>query len=144
MFSPHSLLEERQLVTLRGADRYRLGALLIRRKIGLWNRFVEVFMSALRDSPLHQKTHSEPPKTLDEAVLALNKMLCSDAQTFLKEGGEKAASELHHTLGRYLRNKWSLWSESELAQHMNNVQGITHPDDMSHAILVAYCNSLVK
>jgi hypothetical protein len=105
---------------------------------------VEVFMSALKDSPLHQKPNSEPPKTLDEAVSALNKMLCADAQTFLREGGEQAASELHHTLGRYLRNKWSLWSESELAQHMNNVQGVTHPDDMSHAILVAYCNSLVK
>jgi hypothetical protein len=101
-------------------------------------------MSALRDSPLHQRSNSEPPKTLDEAVTALNRMLSADAQSFLKEGGEQAASELHHTLGRYLRNRWSLWSDSELAQHMRDAQGITHPDDMSHAILVAYCNSLVK
>jgi len=100
---------------------------------------------ALRDSPLHhQKTNIELPKTLSEAVSSLDRMLCDDAKAFLKEGGEQAASELHHTLGRYLRNKWSLWGDSELAQHMKNVQCIEHPDDMSHTILVAYCNNLVK
>ena len=101
-------------------------------------------MSAFSDSTLHHRPNSEPPHTINEAISSLNEMLNEDAKAFLKTGGEHAASELHHTLGRYLRNKWGLWSESELARHMKDAQGITHPDDMSHAILVAYCNSLVK
>lgn len=142
MFSLHRSMAGPMIVDHKTADRYRLEALLIKRS--LWNKIVEVFMSAIKDSPLQQKLNSIPPKTLDEAVLALNKMLCSDAKTFLKEGGEQAASTLHHTLGRYLRNKWSLWGESELAHHMKNMHGVNHPDDMSHAILTAYCNSLNK
>jgi hypothetical protein len=42
-------------------------------------------------------------------------------------------------LGQFLRNEWGLWKDSALAQHLRQVHGIDHPDDMSHLILTRYC-----
>jgi len=103
---------------------------------------------SLRESPQHSIAPSDAehhPKTLEQAVIALDNMLNEETKLFLSAlKTEAAIIELHHTLGRYLRNKWCLWSGSDLAKHMKEVHGIDHPDDMSHAILVAYCNSIVK
>ena len=108
--------------------------------------YIEVLMSpeALRDSPLHRVEIKPIPSTLNDAVASLDGMLSDEAKAYLRDGGAQAASDMHHSLGRYLRNKWGLWADSELAQYMRDVEKVEHPDDMSHAILVAYCNSLVK
>lgn len=102
----------------------------------------------LRDSAQHSHPPSDAehhPKTIEEAVLALDGMLNEETKLFLSAvKTEAAVSELHHTLGRYLRNKWCLWSESPLAKHMKEVHGIDHPDDMSHAIILAYCKSIAN
>lgn len=103
---------------------------------------------SLRESSQHSIPPSDAehhPKTIEEAVLALDGMLNEETKLFLSAvKTEAAVSELHHTLGRYLRNKWCLWSGSALAQHMKEVHGIDHPDDMSHAIILAYCKSIAK
>ncbi len=82
------------------------------------------------------------PKTFEEAVASIDSLISKDTKYFLRTGGENAAIQLHSTLGRYLRNKWELWADSELAQYMRSVKGINHPDDMSHAILVAYSHTV--
>lgn len=106
---------------------------------------IEVSMSlALKDSPLHHIQTKPIPSNLTEAIASLDKMLADEAKDFLRKGGANAVIELHSSLGRYLRNKWKLWANSELAQYMRDVEKIDHPDDMSHAILIAYCNSLGK
>jgi hypothetical protein len=97
---------------------------------------------ALKDSPLHAKVKEEAlqPRTLEEALIALDQMLNDDVRAFLSVANEKTAvTELHSTLGRYLRNKWGLWQRSELAQHMEQVHGAKHVDDMSSIIIAAYC-----
>jgi hypothetical protein len=97
---------------------------------------------ALKDSPLHASTHPEQPNptTLDEAVKAIDGMLNEETRLFLSVANEKTAvTELHHTLGRYLRNKWGLWQGSPLAKHMEQVHGASHVDDMSSMIISAYC-----
>jgi hypothetical protein len=102
----------------------------------------------LRNSSQHSIPPSDAehhPKTLEEAVIALDEMLNEETKLFLSAVKTEAAiSELHHTLGRYLRNKWCLWHGSELSKHLKEVHCIDHPDDMSHAIILAYCNSLKK
>ncbi len=101
----------------------------------------------LKESPLHAVTPKghEEPKTLEEAILAIDHMLNEETRLFLSVANEETArTELHHTLGRYLRNKWSLWQNSPLAIHMRQVQRINHPDDMSGAIISAYCRRGVK
>ena len=87
------------------------------------------------------------PTTLDEALLALDKLLSQeDRDRFLR--GEETPDELvsivHHSLGRYLRNEWGLWRDSVLAQHMRDVHNTPHPDDMTHVIIVAYCRQMVR
>jgi hypothetical protein len=97
---------------------------------------------ALKDSPLHRKPGDadQHPKTLEEAVIALDKMLNEETRSFLNAvNQETAALELHHSLGRYLRNKWCLWQGSELSKNLREIHGIEHPDEMSHTIIMAYC-----
>jgi hypothetical protein len=102
----------------------------------------------LRTSPQHSHQPSDSehhPKTIEEAVLTLDGMLNEETKLFLSAiKTESAVSELHHTLGRYLRNKWCLWSGSSLARHLKEVHGIDHPDDMSHFIIMAYCKNIAK
>lgn len=47
---------------------------------------------------------------------------------------EEYSCELHHSIGRYIRNKWGLWGESELSSFFHHNK-INHPDDMSSIIL---------
>lgn len=85
------------------------------------------------------------PRTLDEAMEALDKMLKPEDKARLATGDPaKAAGACHHGLGRKLRNDWGLWANSPLAQHIRETYKITHPDDISHHILVEYCKRLAK
>jgi hypothetical protein len=102
---------------------------------------------ALKDSPLHASIRIEQssPTTLDEAIEAIDGMLNEETRLFLSVANEETAiTELHHTLGRYLRNKWGLWQGSPLALHMERVHGASHVDDMSSMIISAYCRRGIK
>jgi hypothetical protein len=82
------------------------------------------------------------PTTLDEAIVALTAMLGPEDRAFLLKGPlstEEAIGHLHHSLGRHLRNTWGFWSNSPLAQHLKTVHNVAHPDDMSHAVIAAFC-----
>ena len=57
---------------------------------------------------------------------------------YLKENGSVA---VHHTLGRYIRNEWGLWTGSELKSELEK-KGFTHPDDMSDYIIREYIDVL--
>lgn len=84
------------------------------------------------------------PTTLEETVPALNALLSKKDRRFIKRSTNhyKTAVQLHHTLGRHLRNEWGLWQDSPLARYFKQ-QGIEHPDDMSHAILMYYSRSWI-
>ncbi len=86
------------------------------------------------------------PKTLSDAVICLDSLITKEDKVLLKAAKDKnnIATELHSTLGRHLRNEWGLWAGSDLALHLTTVHGITHPDDMSHKIIITYLDSLVK
>lgn len=83
------------------------------------------------------------PTTLDEAVEALDRMLVDEDRDFMlksQEPVENIIADLHHSLGRHLRNTWGLWHESPLAKHIKETRGVEHPDDMSHVIIEYFCN----
>lgn len=82
------------------------------------------------------------PKTVEEAILALDKMLVPEDKEYLLTE-EKAAIMVHHTLGRWIRNNWGLWGGSELKDVLAK-QGIDHPDDMSHYIIEEYIKHYKK
>lgn len=82
------------------------------------------------------------PKTLDEALLQLDKWFSDSTKQNIKSMAENDfIARSHFGLGMGIRNDWGLWKGHELAKYFNGI-GITHPDDMSGIILRSYHRKL--
>ena len=81
------------------------------------------------------------PKTLEEAIIELDKELSSDDKSFLLENGSLS---VHHSLGRWIRNNWGFWGDPEYSELKKSLlgQGFEHPDDMSNYIIEEYITHL--
>ena len=78
------------------------------------------------------------PKTVDEAVKTLAKVVSKEDRDYLLENG---AISVHDSMGRWIRNEWGLWTDSELKNELKK-KGFEHPDDMSNYIIeefIKYC-----
>lgn len=78
------------------------------------------------------------PKTVDEAVKTLSKIVSKEDREYLLENG---AISMHDSMGRWIRNEWGLWADSELKNELKK-KGFEHPDDMSNYIIeefIKYC-----
>ena len=106
---------------------------------------------ALEASPgMYDKEESEKgskipvPKTVDEAISTLEKILSDEDREYLLKNG---AISMHDSLGRWIRNEWGLWTGSELKDELMNMnKGLNHPDDMSNYIIeefVKYWNNKI-
>lgn len=50
----------------------------------------------------------------------------------------QAVASCHHSLGRWIRNNWGLWSkEGPLFEYLTSI-GLQHQDDMSSLILTCF------
>lgn len=78
------------------------------------------------------------PTNLKEAIEELDKELPEDSKEYILEHG---ALSVHHSLGRWIRNTWGLWKDSELKQNIQNL-GYEHPDDISNFIIEEYIKHL--
>lgn len=89
-----------------------------------------------------QITKDTVPTTPEEAIQVLDALLVKEDKEWLATE-ENAAIEVHHSLGRWIRNNWGLWADepNELKTYFIN-KGVTHPDDMSGEILDAYVKYL--
>lgn len=90
----------------------------------------------------HQQTaeadEDEPPRTLEEAHLKLEKIFSKDDLADIDAmKSERDMARYHLGLGMGMRNSWGLWGGGPLAQHMNKL-GFHHPDDMSGVILATF------
>lgn len=80
------------------------------------------------------------PKTVDEAVKTLAKILSKEDREYLLKNG---AISMHDSLGRWIRNEWGLWTGSELKDELMNMnKGLNHPDDMSNYIIEEFIKYL--
>lgn len=82
------------------------------------------------------------PKTLDEAVLQLEKLHHDTTKKqiiALTEDQFKLYSHLE--TGMWIRNNWKLWSGGKLSKYFKSI-GVFHPDDMSGIILTSYYRHL--
>ena len=78
------------------------------------------------------------PTNLEECFIALNEMLGSEQVEEFKGWDENSVvGKSHHSLGRFLRNEWGLWSGSDLKTYFEGM-GIKHADDMSGIIIDSY------
>lgn len=81
------------------------------------------------------------PETIDECMQALSEKLSVEQQAeFLRTPREDLIS-LHHSLGRWMRNNWSLWQGGSLRDVMLTM-GFVHADDMSQALIEEYWSRL--
>lgn len=84
------------------------------------------------------KSSQSIPTSLDNALTQLDTLINKDFQEWIRCLPDQNFSVYtHHSLGNYLRNKWSLWSNSPLVDFFNEKE-IFHPDDMSSIILDSY------
>ncbi len=80
------------------------------------------------------------PSNLEEALKLLKEALTKNE---VKEIKPLDSSELHFTLGMYLRNQWSLWeSKSIIVKWFKKTYGVNHADDISGIILECLINDL--
>ena len=79
------------------------------------------------------------PQTLSEAVSYLRDNISDEDKKYLVENG---AISVHHTLGRWIRNNWGLWEDSQLKKSLE-AEGFIHPDDMSNYIIEEFVKTLV-
>ena len=80
------------------------------------------------------------PASLDEAVELLIESLSFSELVIIKQS---TVNNLHMSVGRYIRNVWSLWEQdTPLLMWFKTQYDITHPDDVSSIILDALISDL--
>ena len=79
------------------------------------------------------------PTNLTNAIDILNQEISENDKRYILENGSLS---VHHTLGRWIRNNWGLWGNSELKQNIIKFTGFTHPDDMSNYIIEQFIKYL--
>jgi hypothetical protein len=77
------------------------------------------------------------PPALAPAFALLDSALSPASRDSLRRLLPDSVSELHFSLGMWLRNNGGLWKGGPVADSLR-ARGVTHPDDMSHLILTAY------
>lgn len=85
-----------------------------------------------------EMSNHEIPHTLDGAIQSLISLLGPEDLKFIDTNTcEEVSTTYHHSLGRYLRNTWGMWTDgNSLTRHMNTL-GLKHADDMSAVIIEA-------
>ncbi len=78
------------------------------------------------------------PKDLEDCFKQMDNILSDSTKMKVKKWTEHEFSgRIHWDWGKWMRNKWQLWSGSRLSKFFNDL-GIYHPDDMSGIILASY------
>lgn len=90
---------------------------------------------------MEESTHPIP-KNINECFNVLTEIFEQskeeDRTWFKKSTEDEVSSNMHHDLGRWMRNTWGLWTKNtELFEILNNM-GLWHADDMSTFIIVSY------
>lgn len=79
------------------------------------------------------------PTNLIEALDVLDRILSEQDKIIISLRTElEVCVQLHHSLGRYLRNNWGLWDMSSPLYKWFKAHGVWHTDDMSSIIIRSY------
>lgn len=83
------------------------------------------------------------PSNLNSAIDYLYSCIGDEDIEYIKTGGTVA--DLHHGLGRAIRNAWSLWDkETHLVRYFQLHFDIGHADDISGLILTGLIKTIKK
>ena len=77
------------------------------------------------------------PTNLKECFEELDQMIPENDKKLIKAASKEIMINVHHSLGRNIRNEWGLWHGSKLKDYFEEI-GVWHADDMSSIILNSY------
>lgn len=80
------------------------------------------------------------PGTIEDAISILDAIVSDEDKEYILKNG---SISVHNSLGRWIRNEWGLWGESDLKKVMLD-KGIEHPDDMSDYIIQRFIEHIKK
>lgn len=83
------------------------------------------------------------PDSFEEALIYIKQELSDQELMEFMRSSYDDLIKYHHSMGRWIRNHWNLWYNSQLFHDMESL-GFTHPDDMSSAIIKELWNRLNK
>ena len=86
------------------------------------------------------------PSTIKAAVDDVVSRVTEEDREAMKDMDEGTfGARVHHSIGRYIRNNWSLWAkDSPLKRDAVNTYGIAHGDDISGLILAWIWHAVVE
>jgi len=76
------------------------------------------------------------PANVEECIQQMVKW-GGEIDQFKKKNEDDAVASTHHSVGKWIRNEWGLWTGSQLKDYFVN-KGLNHPDDMSGVIIRAF------
>ena len=83
------------------------------------------------------------PTTIAEAIEELKNMLdAKEIGMCMRLTEKEGLNRVHHSLGRWIRNTWGLWTKDSLLYMHLHEYGLWHADDMSDVILKAFYREL--
>lgn len=75
------------------------------------------------------------PATATEALTMFIEALENDEKDALRDVDDDQTAIFHDTMGKEIRNEWSMYEKDTRLYHSFKAIGITHPDDMSGIII---------
>jgi len=126
---------EKWLYSLKGKDDLFIQNL----RIAEWRIHLE------KTNQHHHRLEGVPrqPKTLDEAIITLKKVVDKDELNKIKEMSKKDLIKLHHGFGTYIRNAFQLYGANDSLRKSCGGEQM-HPDDCSMVIINSLWENLQK
>lgn len=114
------------------------------RRQRLKTRFDTTPNAAWEDGVEPETPEGNIPVTFYEAVNLLDDLIDDeeDRKLFQETSVAEVEAKYHHTLGRYLRNEWRLWTDGMPLRNWFVSMGMEHADDMSSLIISAWWHQL--
>ena len=83
------------------------------------------------------------PSTVEAAVRHIVESISDEERDLIQEDRD-VGFKVHHTIGRYIRNNWSLWEKgTPLKEDAVHTYGIAHADDIS-GLIIDWVAALVR
>lgn len=96
----------------------------------------------LKGQEINKSLSAYKPVDLEDAIHHLEKIHPDSIKQKIRAMTEKDfTTNMHQTLGIWIRNNWDLWKGGSLSRYFNSLN-IFHPDDMSGIILTCYYRQL--
>lgn len=85
------------------------------------------------------------PMDLTEAFIELNKKISAKSKAKLRVAPEKlVVQKTFFSFGRWMSYNWGFYEGSRLSHYIKEKIGISHPEDMSKFLIIAYHRNLNK